>query len=150
MTRILTLIRGLPGSGKTTLARRLVPAHLTVAADDYMVNDLGEYEFDPMRLSECHGRCQDRVISLMQTAHSKIVVHNTFTQAWEIEPYFKIAEKYRYKIRLISVFDSGLSDEELFNRNLHGVPKHTIALSRERYQHKIDIPEGVFHPGWNL
>lgn len=57
----LVLIRGLPGSGKTTLAAGLSRVDgLTrrCAADDWMLDDAGHYKFDPSKLRAAHEACQ--------------------------------------------------------------------------------------------
>ena len=58
--RTLLLIRGLPGSGKTTLAHKLADLQtgsICVAADDFFMED-DEYKFDSAKLQEVHERCQ--------------------------------------------------------------------------------------------
>ena len=63
--KIIYIIRGLPGSGKTTLAHNLVSRHCCVAADDFMVDENGDYAFDASKLGECHRRCTEAVESMM-------------------------------------------------------------------------------------
>jgi len=56
MTKILSLIRGLSGCGKTTFSRELVDSNsgdaTMYAADDYFVGKDGVYRFDPSKLGE--------------------------------------------------------------------------------------------------
>ena len=121
----LFLVRGLPGSGKTTLAKMIT--EYAVAADDFMVDDAGEYSFSPERLGECHGACQGRVKEWMEAAgHETIAVHNTFTQAWEATAYFRLADEFGYEVFVVSC-------ENEFG-NDHGVPEGSVAMMRERWE----------------
>jgi len=139
----LTLVRGLPGSGKTTLAGSICSD--MVAADDYFLDDAGEYIFDPKQLPKAHAWCLD-IASKLIKGHVSAVVHNTFTQRWEMEPYIRLAEETKARLVVVSVFDGGLTNEELSDRNGHGVPVDAIARMRDRFEH--DWKNGNPLPPW--
>jgi energy-coupling factor transporter ATP-binding protein EcfA2 len=71
MEKELILLRGLPGSGKTTLARSLGGMHME--ADKYLMYS-GKYEFDASKLRDAHNWCQNAVRVGMETQDQKIVV----------------------------------------------------------------------------
>ena len=147
MTR-LVLVRGLPGSGKTTFAKSISKA--VFSADDLFERS-GKYKFDPTRLAEAHNDCQSRVVQALQLARdnpeqSTIVVANTFVQRWEIQPYLNFASDFKCEVFVIDLFDGGLSDEQLEKRNQHGVPVQTISAMRNRYEH--DWRSGNTIPPW--
>lgn len=135
---VLYIFRGLPGAGKTTRARALaeeIEAY-PVSADDYFVGDDGVYRFDHRDLPAAHAECQDKVRKcLMQGLDA--VVHNTFTQGWELTPYVIMAEKFGAKMEILSIFDGGLDDAALAARNVHGVPEASIAAMRARWEFDI-------------
>lgn len=140
----LYLIRGLPGSGKSTLAKRLTPKtfngteaesdSLVFEADDYFLNENGEYSFDPKKLREAHADCQERVSEAM--AHSDldypspIAVANTFSQQWEIDPYLMLAEEYDYDVFIIECQNDFGS--------IHGVPEKKIQAMKDRWEKVTD------------
>jgi len=53
----LYLVRGLPGSGKSTFARAL--SVNCYSADDFFTRD-GVYDFDPRLIGNAHLECQDK------------------------------------------------------------------------------------------
>lgn len=139
----LFLIRGLPGSGKSTLASVLNVS--SFAADDFFVGDDGVYRFNPADLGAAHAQCQGRAKRSLSEGAS-CAVANTFTQRWELEPYFIMARETGARIVVLDLFDAGLSDAALAARNEHGVPVGGIAAMRGRYEH--DWGTGNPVPPW--
>jgi predicted kinase len=129
MTNTIYLIRGLPGAGKSTISKRLAP--VVCEADQYFMVE-GEYRFDVNGLAAAHADCQARTAA--EIAHGDVAVANTFTQAWEMAPYVKIAREADARIVVVDVYDGGCDNATLANRNAHGVPEEAIARMRDRYE----------------
>ena len=125
MTKVLYLIRGIPGSGKTELANLITIANFS--ADDYFTTPSGEYVFDASKIKEAHEYCQRMTRRAMEDGREIIAVDNTFTQKWEMEPYYKLAKEYYYKVIEIIV----KSDF----KNVHGVPEDKIQKMKERFEY---------------
>jgi predicted kinase len=90
----LVLVRGLPGSGKSTFARALSTDRKGwrhVEADIYHTLDDGTYNWRPENVKAAHRWCQDTARELLSDGFN-VVVSNTFTQMWEMEPYVKMAQ----------------------------------------------------------
>ena len=104
MKKELYILRGLPGSGKSTIAESLGGYNLE--ADTYFTDDDGEYNFDPSKLPEAHKWCQSMVEELMTENVERIVVSNTSTQEWEMTPYSRNGGR---KWLLGVLFDCGKS-----------------------------------------
>jgi predicted kinase len=126
--KILILLRGIPGSGKSTFAKTIGGLHFE--ADNYfMIDDV--YEFIPSKIKDAHRYCQESVEVNMMRGEEKIIVSNTFTQEWEMEPYFEMAAQYGYKIFSIIV------ENRHGNVNLHNVPTEKLESMRNRFQIKL-------------
>lgn len=133
MAKELFLLRGLPGSGKSTLAAQLGGS--LVEADRYFMQ-YGEYKFDASKLKEAHAWCRDQVRKWMEVDNAgydvdRIVVSNTFTQEWEMKPYYELAEKYGYRVYSIVV------ENRHGGKNVHNVPDDAIDRMRKRFEIKL-------------
>ena len=136
--RIVFLVRGLPSSGKTTFAGGLhycgeVPS--CFEADSYFYVD-GKYKFDPKKLADAHKDCQHRVKRAMETSDRNVVISNTFTQRWEMQPYIDMAEALGWQLDVLDLTDGGCADKALHERNVHDVPLITFARMRKGYEHQ--------------
>jgi len=127
MAKELILLRGLPGSGKSTLAKLICNQH--VEADMFFMED-GEYKFDPTKLKRAHEWCQNRVRVWMMSGYN-VVVSNTFTQEWEMEAYYKLAEQYGYRVHSIIV------ETRHEGVNQHGVPADKLEQMKNRFEIKL-------------
>ena len=123
---------GQPGSGKTTFVEEFIEnVSLSIATDDFFVLD-GVYTFDHSYLAEYHQRCIDSVESEMECPSTEIycniVVHNTFTEEWEMQPYFDLAEKYGYNVYTI------ITENRHKSESIHDVPDDVIRAQRDRFE----------------
>jgi predicted kinase len=120
----LILLRGLPGAGKTTLAKLICNQH--VEADMFFMEG-GEYKFDASKLKQAHEWCQWKTENWMQMRYN-VVVSNTFTMEWEMIPYIALAKQYGYMVHTIIV------ENRHGNENIHNCPKPTIDRMRSRFE----------------
>ena len=108
-----------------------------IEADMYFITINGEYEFDPSQLKYAHAWCQEGVEESMVALDNpdiqtkRIVVSNTFTQEWEMKPYFDLAEKHGYKVYSLIV------ENRHGGVNEHGVPEDKLEVMRNRFEIKI-------------
>ena len=138
MKKTLILLRGLPNSGKSTLAYSITDnvceadSYFMVYRDNkgnvYRHYYDGEYEFDPNFLTEAHNDCKALCEDFMLGGQEIIVVSNTFTQEWEMKPYYELAERYGYMIHSLIV------EKRHNGKNNHNVPDESIEKMRERFE----------------
>lgn len=121
----LTLIRGLPGSGKSTVARRLLGVHYE--ADQFFMKN-GVYEFDATLLYKAHQKCQDNTRASLANG-SNVVVSNTFTTIKELKEYFVIAKEF-------NIVPTVITCQNQF-QNEHNVPLETLSKMKARWAHDI-------------
>ena len=118
----------MPGSGKSTLSKSLGGIH--IEADQYFMED-GEYKFDGSKIKLAHNWCKLRVEHSMEDDVQKIAVSNTFTQEWEMKPYFEMAERYGYRVYSLIV------ENRHGGVNEHGVPEDKLEQMKNRFEVKL-------------
>ena len=124
----LFLLRGVPGAGKSTLAKSLGGMH--IESDKYFM-DGDEYKFDPSKLKDAHAWCQNAVRVWAKNSVKKIVVSNTFTQEWEIDYYFELAKEHGYRVYSLIV------ENRHGNKDVHNVPEEKLLQMKQRFEIKL-------------
>jgi predicted kinase len=135
MNKVLIILRGLPGSGKTSFAKYMFSNNV-FEADQYFYDSQGNYNFDATKLPDAHKNCQKQVEELMQMSETtqygqEIVVSNTSTTEKELQPYLDLAKLYGYKVVSLIV------ENRHGNASVHGVPAETIEKMRDRFSVKL-------------
>lgn len=105
----LFIIRGIPGSGKSTFAEHLINKLLRFGydeqdivhaeADMYFIDDAGNYNFDDSKLAIAHQTCYDKIENALK-ANKIAIVSNTFVDANSVDKYVKLGEKYDAEITI--------------------------------------------------
>jgi len=129
MEKVLYIVRGIPGSGKSTFAKTFKTVE-HYEADMFFMRGNG-YEFDATKLKAAHEWCQDMVFMSMKRNEPTIVVSNTFTQEWEMKPYLEMAKTHEYKVFSIIV------ENRHGGTNQHEVPEEVLTKMHERFEIKL-------------
>lgn len=139
----LYIIRGIPGSGKSTYADKLEKdlweegAEVTHHESDKFFMKDGEYRFDPSKLEEAHKQCFEKTFDSFDKGCDSVIVSNTFTTLWEMQPYLDKAKEKNIEVvvyRMANEF-----------KNVHNVPEETLAKMKARfqdYENEIIVKEG--------
>nr|XP_045010264.1 NEDD4-binding protein 2-like 2 isoform X2 [Jaculus jaculus] len=142
LQKLLILLRGLPGSGKTTLSRILLGQSrdgIVFSTDDYFHHQDG-YRYNVNQLGDAHDWNQNRAKQAINQGRSPVIIDNTNTQAWEMKPYVEMAIGKGYRVEFHEPETWWKFDpEELEKRNKHGVSRKKIAQMLDRYEYHVSI-----------
>lgn len=127
----LILLRGLPGSGKTTLADLLSEngKYPVFSVDSYFTDaESGEYKFEFEKNHLAYKQCEEQTRNALQNGVEKIFVDNTFTLEWEMEPYFKLAAEFNCRVHVVTV------ENRHGGKNIHEVSDEQVARMAVKYK----------------
>jgi predicted kinase len=133
----IKIMRGVPGSGKSTVAKAIRQEAVDmeyhpyiVSADDYFVKD-GQYQFDPTKLGDAHRFCMKSFLFAVNDRMSPIIVDNTNINLEDVAPYVAVGEALGYDVEVVQV------DTEptiAAGRNVHGVQMKKVLEMYDRMQ----------------
>ncbi|XP_023019195.2 uncharacterized protein isoform X1 [Leptinotarsa decemlineata] len=146
--KVMVILRGMPGSGKSYLARKVLqstigydqnhPLHILSADDFFYQRRTGFYDYDVRKIEEAHTWNQKRATQALTRSFSPVLIDNTHTRMWEMRPYAAMATKYGYLIHILEPDTHwSFNDKELAKRNSHGVPRVKIKEMIDRYEKNI-------------
>lgn len=124
------ILRGMPGSGKTTWIKNHVKEnyvnatdYVIASADHYHIDPDGTYHFDPKRLREAHQYAQNVALFGVKNGFD-VFVDNTNIFLNHMYPYEDMALAYGYDVKVIRfVAPTNQTELEMVaERNQHGVP----------------------------
>lgn len=118
------IMRGVPGSGKSYLAKQLKKKGVVLSTDDFFGPN---YDFDGSKLPEAHRWNIERATEAAKSSVTPIVIDNTNIKLEHMKPYVEIAQKFGYDVEFReSETEWKRNVDELVERNTHSVPRHVI------------------------
>jgi predicted kinase len=134
--KILVILRGLPGSGKSKLAEILNHKFggCVCSADKFFAMH-NEYVFDKSKLDEAHNYCFTKVKSRMESSKHMIIVDNVNSRQNEYAKYISLAHIYNYKIVILEIYCKDRNEAVKFSlRSMHSVPTKDILKMIARWE----------------
>lgn len=128
----LVIIRGIPGSGKSTHASGLIKAYQSEGrttahfeADMFFTHEDGSYHWNPKQIGFAHQWCQNKVREALQNC-DVVIVSNTSVKKKDVDIYVKIAEEAGAKYDIYRMFGQ--------YPNVHAVPAETVQKMLESFE----------------
>ena len=142
--KTLVIMRGLPGSGKSHLAKQLSEGGSLISTDnapDLYEEIDGVQVFHPEKLHQAHRYALQQAITEMKKGTSPIVIDNTNVKAWEIKPYVEMGLKHGYSIKYQEPQSPWWTEN--FKENMTNEEKDNLAkILSEKNEHGV-LYEGI-------
>lgn len=120
----LYLVRGIPGSGKSTFAHNYLKG-IYVLENDMMLMENGVYNFSPSKRSLAIEWCM-KSAEIALKCGMDVCVCNTFTKKDFIIPYKKLSEKYGANFKVYRMAGNFT--------NVHNVPTNVLANMKNNFE----------------
>jgi 2',3'-cyclic-nucleotide 3'-phosphodiesterase len=142
MQRTVFIMRGVPGSGKSTVARKIASSYpgefkgtdpekghwetdyAIHSTDDLCIVD-GEYQFDIELAGERHAQNLENFRASLDKRVPCVIVDNTNVKVSQFAPYVEAAHDAAYAVVFVELHHPALM--VAVDRNTHGVPLETIS-----------------------
>ena len=136
--KTLILMRGVSGSGKSTVAKKLQSklGGVIFSTDDFFTDKDGVYNFDKKQLSNYHSQNELKAESAMKKGITPIIIDNTNTQPWEMKNYVELADRYNYRVVIKQPGDDDFEDVSL---------EEILKRQQQRADKNKQIPSNVVH-----
>lgn len=135
MSGVLYILRGIPGCGKSTLAKNLAGGTGVICeADNYFVSDVdGIYRYDIKKIGLAHGWCKDICRNALEAKIPVVVVSNTNVNPKDFAAYKDMAVAAGYQVFVLVV------ENRHDGQNSHDVPEEALQRMEDTLSKSIKL-----------
>jgi hypothetical protein len=127
-SKIVYIIRGLPGSGKSTMANQIADV---VCEDDQLFTNNGLYKFEASGIQLAIAACKAKFKEAVNDGVKRIAVANAFIRHEDTEFYINVAKKNGYKVFQV------IAENVNNTANVHGIKENEIEIQRKKFEVKL-------------
>ena len=151
-SKVLFLIRGLPGSGKSSIVKLLKEKYtgksVVCSSDDFWIQEDGSYKWCKEKLSEAHEWCQAKARDACKANTPVVIIDKTNVKRSEWDFFVEVANLNSYTVVLVSPKTPWCLDAvELAKRNVHSVPVEAVEVKKKDFVNAYVCP---LYWGWFL
>lgn len=148
-SKTMFIMRGLPGSGKSEIARNMKQVYGDLAvicsADDLRLNEQGEYIWKMEEYEETHSKCNKKASRTCEDGIPVVVIDNTNVDSRKLSKYITIAHNTGYHVVLVEPRTWWKYNiTELVLRNQHSVNEDTLRDQMSKFKQFFAVYYGWF------
>lgn len=121
----LIIVRGWPGSGKSTLVKQLLKNLHHMEADQFLYKSDGTYHYTSGRMAKAHEKCRFDTRKLL-ISKENVVVANTTLSTKGLHEYLSVAYKVGAKVAIIECTGQ--------YKSIHGLTRSKISDLRCKFR----------------
>ena len=129
MKKVCVILRGLPGSGKSTRAAELIKndGAVVCSMDDYWTRGGQPYKRVPAKWKQSQQFCEEQAEGAFKSGKPLVVIDNTTLKRSTVEHYKEVAASHGYDVRVEVIGDfSEAACKTYAERGIHKVPLDTL------------------------
>ena len=135
MQKIVIINRGIPASGKSTLANYIKLQGINISVDIHSTDSFfmksDRYIFEIDKLAQYHKQNLENFRKSILNDRDIIICDNTNIEPWEAKPYYEIAKDFGYKVVLITFKPRDIKD--ISRDNSKNIPQDIINDMMKKY-----------------
>lgn len=140
--KIVIILRGAPGSGKSTWAKNYRDPCLVVSTDNFFIDKTtGIYTFEEEKLGYYHKCALDEFKEAIEKGIPTILLDNTNIKKVYYKKYVEFAKAANYNVVQKTFWGD--------YKSIHNVDQETIQRMRNTFQNDDDLPHYYLEGGEN-